>query len=62
MLYRRRDAEVRLRFGADWSLDINEELLRELRRWLGADAVQLRFRPPERDIEPARPELAYSGG
>ena len=60
VLYRRMDAQVRLRFGEDWSLSLSDELLRQLHRWLGEEAVRLRFRPPERQPEPKR-EVAYSG-
>ena len=58
--YQRLDAQVRLRFGDDWAVNVGDELLRELQRWLGEDALKLRFRPPERQPEPRR-EMAYSG-
>jgi len=58
--YERLDAHVRLRLGESWSLNVGDELLRSLTRWLGADAVQLRFRPPQRSEQPKQ-ELAYSG-
>jgi len=58
--YERLDAEVRLRLGEDWSVNIGDELLKSLNRWLGDDAVKLRFRPPQREDRP-KPEVAYSG-
>ena len=54
MRYRRLDAEARLTLGADWSVTLCDELLRELERWLGEGAVQLRFRQPEPLAEPER--------
>ena len=57
--YERLDAHVRLRLGEAWSLNVGDELLRSLNRWLGEDAVQLRFRPPQRAEQP-KPELVYS--
>ena len=58
--YERLDAEVRLRLGEHWSVNVGDELLKSLTRWLEPDAVKLRFRPPRREEAP-KPEMAYSG-
>jgi len=59
--YQRLDAEARLQLGGEWSVSLCDELLRELERWLGADALQLRFRAPEPLPEPERRSWAGSG-
>jgi DNA polymerase-3 subunit alpha len=56
--YQRLDAEVRLRLGEAWSVNIGDELLKNLNRWLGEDAFKLRFRPPQREEKPKQ-EVAY---
>lgn len=53
--YQRLDAEVQLKLGRDWAVNIGDELLKGLGRWLGEDAIALRFRPPPRQ------EVAKSG-
>jgi len=58
--YQRLDAEASLQLGAEWSVSLCDELLRELERWLGEDALQLRFRPPDPLPEPARRSWAGS--
>ena len=45
--YTRMDAEVMIRLGENWSIDINDGLLKQLTRWLGDDAVKLRFAAAE---------------
>jgi DNA polymerase-3 subunit alpha len=59
--YRRLDAEARLTLGPEWSVSVCDELLRELERWLGEGAVELRFRQPEPPAEPQRQSWARSG-
>jgi len=59
--YQRQDAEARLALGADWSLNLCDELLRDLERWLGEGAVELRFRAPEPLAEPERRSWARQG-
>ena len=49
--YQRLDAEVRLRLGEEWAVNVGDELLKSLTRWLEEGAVRLRFRPPERQSE-----------
>jgi len=51
ILYTRLDAEVRLRLDDRWAVNVGDELLRSLTRWLGEDTVRLRFRPPPRAEE-----------
>ena len=58
--YERLDAEVRLRLGEAWSVNVEDQLLSSLARWLGEEAIQLRFRPPAREQQP-RSEFAGSG-
>jgi DNA polymerase-3 subunit alpha len=45
--YRRSDAEVLLRLGDVWRIKPTDGFLRQVQRLLGADALSLRFRPPQ---------------
>jgi hypothetical protein len=50
------DASVRLRLGEQWNLRVDHDLLRQLRKWLGDEAVKVRMGVPGTDITTS-PEL-----
>ena len=57
--YQRMDASVRLRLGDHWSLKVNHDLLRQLRKWLGEEAVKIRMGVPGTEITTSsEPEMA----
>jgi DNA polymerase-3 subunit alpha len=57
--YQRMDASVRLRLGDQWSLKVNHDLLRQLRKWLGDEAVKIRMGVPGTEITTSpEPEMA----
>ncbi len=58
--YRRQDAEVLLRLGADWRVKPTDGFLRQAHRLLGADGVTIRFGPPL--SESADQQLDYASG
>ena len=58
--YRRQDAEVLLRLGADWRVKPTDGFLRQAHRLLGADGVTIRFGPPL--SESADRQLDYASG
>jgi len=57
--YQRMDASVRLRLGERWNLRVDHDLLRQLRKWLGDEAVKVRMGVPGTDITTSpEPEVA----
>ena len=58
--YRRQDAEVLLRLGADWRVKPTDGFLRQAHRLLGADGLTIRFGPPL--AESADRQLDYASG
>jgi DNA polymerase-3 subunit alpha len=58
--YRRQDAEVLLRFGADWRVRPTDGFLRQAHRLLGADGLAIRYGPPL--AESADRQLDYASG
>ena len=58
--YCRADAEAEIRCGPDWRIKPTDQLLRQLRRLLGPDAISVRYRPAPRQAESAGYEYARS--
>ncbi len=58
--YRREDAEVVLRLGEEWRIKPTDGLLRQVRRLLGAEALNVRFRSQARETSAGAADYAHS--